>query len=524
MSRLGTTEVNKNYFSKTEEEYQLTKMILKEMYSKEISDVGMDLLSNGSSTLFEIQSRLRLTFENARNYLIIMLQNNLIKKKTNFIKKDATLTYYEFKSEQILNILFFPRTLNFIEKKYGPYGKMIFEAFIELGVLTLEQIVEHIQNDKKNLNGNNSDLARAQTLEILNKLYEGNIIMYSERAIDDENFYSPSLKSNNLLAKKEEIPKITKKSGKKISEKKGKSNKKKNNEKEKIKNKNINLNEEEDEEEEEERIINIVDKSINEKSLNKCEEFYENNTKNNMHFYINFEQIKVEFLSEIITDFISNNISLPAAMIAGELLKNRKISSFALGMTEPVKIDHLAKTYKSITFKQIEEIIKNNEIFDYNSEEIFLKLNIIRKTIKSKIIQHIIISKFSEEHFRVYNLLNLMGSLELKSIVDLCLIIPKTINLIINQLIQEGFIQADLIYYNSNNNKVLYYSVNEYKTTEIILSMDYKIILNYISYYLSQYSNIKNKYKGNIEEKEDLTRLTYIVDQICENILIMKFF
>ena len=81
MSKLGENDSNKNYFSTTEEVYDLIEMILQEMYSKEISDVGLDLLYNGASTLFEIQSRLKLSFENVRNYLIIMLQNNLIQKK-----------------------------------------------------------------------------------------------------------------------------------------------------------------------------------------------------------------------------------------------------------------------------------------------------------------------------------------------------------------------------------------------------------------------------------------------------------
>ena len=99
-----------------------------------------------------------------------------------------------------------------------------------------------------------------------------------------------------------------------------KSDKKKKNEKEK--NKNIKLIEDDEEEEEDERILNIVDKNQNEMNLRKLEEFYENNTKNNMHFYINFDQIRAEFQSEIIIDFINNNISHQAAILAGELLKN----------------------------------------------------------------------------------------------------------------------------------------------------------------------------------------------------------
>ena len=66
--------------------------------------------------------------------------------------------------------------------------------------------------------------------------------------------------------------------------------------------------------------------------------------------------------------------------------------------------------------------------------------------------------------------------------------------------------------------------MDEYQTTENILKMDLKIINNYKSYYNSQINKIKNKFRDNKKQNEDLTKLTYIVDQICENILIMKYF
>ena len=52
-----------------------------------------------------------------------------------------------------------------------------------------------------------------------------------------------------------------------------------------------------------------------------------------MHFYINFDQIRVEFQSEIIIDYINDTISNKAAILAGELLKDHKISSFSMDMT-----------------------------------------------------------------------------------------------------------------------------------------------------------------------------------------------
>ena len=58
-------------------------------------------------------------------------------------------------------------------------------------------------------------------------------------------------------------------------------------------------------------------------------------------------------------------------------------------------IDEITKEYKSISYNQIEEIIKNNsEIFkNSSSDDIFLDIDKIRKEIKSKTIQNLIVTK-----------------------------------------------------------------------------------------------------------------------------------
>ena len=243
-----------------------------------------------------------------------------------------------------------------------------------------------------------------------------------------------------------------------------------------------------------------------------------------MHFYINFEQILAEFKSEIVIDYINNNISHQAALLSGFLLKKHKISAFMLGKTTPILIDDISKSFKSLTLNQIEEIIKNNnEIFVKSGYDVVcLDLKKVKKDIKDRSIKNLIITKFSNEHFRVYNLLNLEGALDGKNIMDLCLLAPKRINHITNSLIQEGFIKNDYVNYNGNN--ILFYSVDEYQTISNIMEIDFKINNNYKSYYNEQLNNIKNKYRDIKKNNEDLEKLTYIIDQICENILIMKFF
>ena len=296
MSKLDSNghKPSKNYFSNTEETYDLVQIVLNELYSKEISDLAVDLLKNGGGTLFEIQSRLKLSYENIKNYLIIMLQNNLIQKKE-ISRNDVKNTSYEINLEQILNILFFPRSLSFIEKKFGEYARLIFEQFIEFGVLTLKQIIEQIQNIKNN--GNNLEQIKSNVLDILIKLYSNNLICYSEKPSEGENYYkinnSDLKKRKRGKSDKEKEKEIIKASDKKKGGKKKKGSKKEEKDEDYTINKGKNMKLIEDDEEDEEE--NIIKDS---KQIEKNEEFYENNTKNNMHFYINFHQINVEFQAD----------------------------------------------------------------------------------------------------------------------------------------------------------------------------------------------------------------------------------
>jgi len=153
-----------------------------------------------------------------------MLQNNLIQKKQ-INRSEGKYISYEIKQDQILNILFFPRSLNFIEKKYGENARLIFEQFIEFGVLTLKQIIEQIQNIQKN--GNNLDLIKTNILDIFIKLYSDNLICYAERPSEED---SSSLNYNNLLdqkKRKREKSEKAEKANNKLSDKKKSGKKKK---------------------------------------------------------------------------------------------------------------------------------------------------------------------------------------------------------------------------------------------------------------------------------------------------------
>ena len=130
---------------KSEEIYDLVELILNEQFSKEVSDIGRDLLYNGVSSIPEIQSRLRLSFDNVKNVLIILMQNKLC-SSTELIKKDTKVIGYEIIIENVLNILLFPKILYIGKNKFGEYGTMIFEEFMQFGILSSIQVFEQVKN------------------------------------------------------------------------------------------------------------------------------------------------------------------------------------------------------------------------------------------------------------------------------------------------------------------------------------------------------------------------------------------
>ena len=210
MSKMDSNVQNhsQKYFSNTEEIYDLVQILLKDIYSKEISELAIDLLKNGASPLIEIQKRLKLSFENIKNDLIIMLQNNLI-KKVDIKRNDTKFIAYELNLEQILNMLFFPRCLNFIEKKYGEDARLIFEQFMEFGILTLKQIIEQIQNIQNN--GNNLEQIKSSVLDIFIKLNNDNLICCTETPSKEENLYKNKKEKKRKEEKKKNLITMKKK-------------------------------------------------------------------------------------------------------------------------------------------------------------------------------------------------------------------------------------------------------------------------------------------------------------------------
>lgn len=130
--------------SNTEEIFELMEIILKEQYSKDISDIGRDLLFNGASTIPEIESRLKLSFESIKNALIVLLQNKLA-VSVEITRKETLIIGYELIPDNVLAILQYPKILDLVNQKFGEFAVMIFEEIMSCGILTAKQVFEQVE-------------------------------------------------------------------------------------------------------------------------------------------------------------------------------------------------------------------------------------------------------------------------------------------------------------------------------------------------------------------------------------------
>ena len=511
--------MNSIYISNTEEVYDLVIIILNEQFSKEISDLGKDLCYNGISTIPEIMMRMKLSFENVRNLLIILLQNKLVSTKE-IIKNENNVIAYEIVIDNVLNILLFPKILSYINKKFGEYSELIFEQFMQFGILSSFQIREQVK----------LLLSKTKPVNkiILDKITNSLIILIENNYIIQAKKLAYENKANRINFENK-IKRSKKTKNDKEKEKFEKDKQTKSNKKEKKK-KELKF-----EKEKEKKINKIIDdekeeiETTNNKINNKNEENEINNpllidkeTNQFFYFFINYEQIISEFKSEIIIDFINQKLSTQAGLIANILLEKNQIASFKEGKTFSCNYETITQKFRSINISQIDEIIKEqNEFFlKVSSDSLILNLDIISQFIKESTIEKVILQQFSESHLRIYRLLNLCGALDSKNIMDICLIPPKQINMILNQLFSCGYIQNEIV--NVKGSNIMFYSININQNIEKIIDMTYKMIKNLK---VSLNEELES-YKGRVtnDKKEQyITKIYSAINQLYDTILVLKY-
>jgi hypothetical protein len=132
---------------------ELCQIILEDQFPKEVSSVALEMLTMGPSSIQELAKKINFDFLSIRNAIIILIQTKLTTFQ-DFKRKDTREFLYELDIESILNILRYPKILYFINQKYGPNSVMIFEEFMQYGILSFHQCIEQIKYklNKNNLN------------------------------------------------------------------------------------------------------------------------------------------------------------------------------------------------------------------------------------------------------------------------------------------------------------------------------------------------------------------------------------
>lgn len=168
----------------TEEIFELIEIILKEQYSKDISDIGIDILFNGASTIPEMESRLKLSFESIKNALIVLLQNKLA-ASVEVTRKETLIIGYELIVDNILAILQYPKMLYLVNQKFGESAVMIFEEFMNFGILSAGQMFEQVKSRIDNKKGVSNVAVNKMRLMFIT-LIENNYIVQAAKVKGNE--------------------------------------------------------------------------------------------------------------------------------------------------------------------------------------------------------------------------------------------------------------------------------------------------------------------------------------------------
>jgi len=101
-----------------------------------------------------------------------------------------------------------------------------------------------------------------------------------------------------------------------------------------------------------------------------------------------------------------------------------------------------------------------------------------------------------------------------------CLIFQKTLNLILNQLFSEGYIQTEII--NVKGSNILFYNVDSNKNIEKLVNTSYKIIKNLKKSLNEELETNKNMLTSEMKQIF-ITKIYFTIDNLCETIIALKY-
>lgn len=509
----------------TENLTNLILFLVEEAYSSTASAICEFLIENGEATLMEIVKTTKKEFTVVRDCLIVLIQNKLVKPI--LTKKKEVFDYnYIVDKENCLNIIRHPKYLVYVNTHFGKLCKNIVEEMLVNGVMTCSQVIELIENK--------TDISSVTFLNQIRKdflnLVVNNILVQVENINGDDKF-------NEMLYSKENDYMVL------MGVNKDKYNGKDNNDKDaqEINKNSMILNNKM-------QATGKKGSKTNKKKVIQYEEYENNNftsleknveivnedhnllynKDNNKHIFyiINYEKLNQLLKCEMIFEAIAKKFSIQTAQVAQLFIAN---ASFIKGklVTSPITIKELIanisesnNSSKSVininSLKHIianpqlvEEIIKESKsddsgIFKYyglndlGKELIYLNLESLFFSMKTKLKEKVVEQLLSPIHARVFRLLDKCGPLDLKNIMDICMIPQKECCICLNQLVKMSFLEIQELNIKGSN-QIFFKPVKDSKELSII-SMIYKIILN-----------LKNLVKKKVSENQfSMNELTKI--------------
>jgi hypothetical protein len=138
------------------------------------------------------------------------------------------------------------------------------------------------------------------------------------------------------------------------------------------------------------------------------------------------DELKVEFITDFITQKLSGNSGHLAGAISSIMLRKNISSAFHSGKSMLFTVDAIFQEFDN-TLKSnskpgnIKDVLEKMCLEEYdlaerNDEEYCISVDSIVRTLKNKTIEKIIEQQFSPQHTRIYRLLSRCGALDGKNV------------------------------------------------------------------------------------------------------------
>lgn len=484
--------------------YELIELLLEEQFGKQVSTLGTILLNNGPSSILELCKLTSWDYVEVRNILIILMQNKLLFFQE-VSRKEILETIYELDVENVLNFLRYPKILYFINHQHDLNAMMIFEEFMQFGILSAGQVIEQVK-DKLEQNGTaNPSSINNIKIKFL-QLIENNYVIQCSKKKTKE------LREESLKKKKDDLRSSATKKKKKLAEIE-----------DEISNKS-GLNR---------SLISTVVEDDNPLIFNKDKNKY-------YYFSLNFDKIITELKSEIVVDLISQKMAGQAGLIGSIMLKRNAENAFKEGKSFPITLEEIVKNMgptskdkkvnaeKQETVKTVLEAMmreENDFVVPYMATDAgqtyCLNLDSIANTLKTKTLEKIIEQEFTLDHIRIYRLLAKCGPLDAKNIMEICLMPHKECSACLNQMIQEGFVETQPINYKGSN--IIFYNINTKSNTELMIAKIYKIIKNLKFFLKNAIEKIKNT-ESQSKQEQFINKVYGTISELDDTIIVLKYF